>query len=1122
MKQNGIMMNLMNIMRLQMFCAIIFPLYISAQDNQYSNHWIDFSQKYLKIEIKEKGLYHINFSQISDNGIAISATEKDYIQVFNKGKEIPILIKDNNQVVFYGEPNDGASDSLLYRPNNQRGNPYYGMYSDIGVYYLTVGKSLGKRIPLINQDIDNSLVFTTWHLEQSLSFFHNDYTNNNSTSNIPDLSQSYFQNNEGWSSKMYKDLESVTYNITLDRYIKGISNPRIKMMVYGNSLNNNYQVGVKTGENLRDTEKFTFNRLQALTKTIELQESDISNNSSSKLQLQSLTKTEIYTTTGRFSIAYYLVEYPQSLIMNGNKSKMIYFPKENQTKWKKIQIADAEETTALFDITDTYNIKQYHTLTSPDKKGIISMIANNTAQNVSLIAVSETRAAQITAATTFTNYSPSQYNYLIITNEKLKPSALQYAAYRSSDSGGSFKTLVVEIKDLYQQFNYGEPSPLAIKNFVNYIISDKNRDKYLLLIGPSSTRYDKIERELPDDVPAIGYPGSDMLLVTGLQGDHEDLPAIPVGRISATLPEQVSGYLNKVKSTEANELNIGWQKNTLHLSGGKTVSELQSLSNSLKGLEPLITDGNQGGSITSMVKQTLAPTENVDISNQVNKGVGLISYYGHGSATTLDFDIGYASSPNNTINNKGKYPLMYFNGCGVGNIFSGRFSTDLSSATKIPLSTDWIFAQEKGAIAVIANTWYSYLSTSNLYLKTLYQYLFNNSPILSIGKIQLETAKAIINESGYNLYSIANLHQSLLQGDPALKLIQVEKPDFTFPEFKNIIIKADNNKPSIGDSDNIQIEIAIENIGKYLKNTPVKIDILLNKSNNAEEKIPVTIDQLSYQDTIRLSIQNNNDIQSITAIINPGYEIPELNEANNITFLNVDWEVASSLKEYSSENFKDEISPIIEVLFDGKKVKNGESVSTEVKLTVQLTDNMPLSTDIRAFKIFIRDCLEETCGYNSISLDDNISINFDNTNSHTITINFTLNEYHLLTSGQKEILITATDQSGNISQPYKITFEVMENIPFTEVIISPNPGIDYVKFQTKTNSTSDKHLSMISYKVIDINGAILRQEQIEIHSQNFNEWYWRPNVGGHYFYEVYLSWSDNSTIIKRGKIIILK
>ena len=57
----------------------------------------------------------------------------------------------------------------------------------------------------------------------------------------------------------------------------------------------------------------------------------------------------------------------------------------------------------------------------------------------------------------------------------------------------------------------------------------------------------------------------------------------------------------------------------------------------------------------------------------------MITYYGHGSPNETLLNVGLVSKPSGPTNNYSstgdtysnkKYPIMYFNGCGVGNLFS--------------------------------------------------------------------------------------------------------------------------------------------------------------------------------------------------------------------------------------------------------------------------------------------------------------------------------------------------------------------------------------------------------------------------------------------------------------------
>ena len=165
-----------------------------------------------------------------------------------------------------------------------------------------------------------------------------------------------------------------------------------------------------------------------------------------------------------------------------------------------------------------------------------------------------------------------------------------YADYRSSEAGGGFNALVVNTQQLYDQFAYGEKTPLGIRRFARFMYLGSNRQtKYVFLIGKAVSLPDRYFRDdFPnfldirqnfahsqiDLVPTIGFPPSDNALVSGLSDNdlRQSTPDIPIGRIPAINPSQVLSYLEKVIEHETVP-NMLWQKNIIHLSGGNTVSE---------------------------------------------------------------------------------------------------------------------------------------------------------------------------------------------------------------------------------------------------------------------------------------------------------------------------------------------------------------------------------------------------------------------------------------------------------------------------------------------------------------------------------------------------------------------
>ena len=98
----------------------------------------------------------------------------------------------------------------------------------------------------------------------------------------------------------------------------------------------------------------------------------------------------------------------------------------------------------------------------------------------------------------------------------------------------------------------------------------------------------------------------------------------------------------------------------------RSVSEISQLKTLLEDLVPVVENSFLGGQVVPYIKKSLIEVEKVDdtFPGEVNEGVGMISYLGHGSPTVTDLDYGYVTDLSRGYVNAGKYPLQYFNGCG--------------------------------------------------------------------------------------------------------------------------------------------------------------------------------------------------------------------------------------------------------------------------------------------------------------------------------------------------------------------------------------------------------------------------------------------------------------------------
>ena len=115
----------------------------------FGNEWINYSQRYLKIKVVNDGVYRIDSTTLA-NGVALtggslSSIDPRNFQLFRLGAEQPMWIEGESDgqfnngdfIEFYGERNRGEADAGLYGGAAQQLNPYYSLFSDTAIYFLT-------------------------------------------------------------------------------------------------------------------------------------------------------------------------------------------------------------------------------------------------------------------------------------------------------------------------------------------------------------------------------------------------------------------------------------------------------------------------------------------------------------------------------------------------------------------------------------------------------------------------------------------------------------------------------------------------------------------------------------------------------------------------------------------------------------------------------------------------------------------------------------------------------------------------------------------------------------------------------------------------------------------------
>jgi Peptidase family C25 len=767
---------------------------VNGTDTLYGNEWINYAQSYFKIPISEDGIYRLNNAALQASGIPLSNIAANRLRIYTRGREIPIyattdgIMSASDFVEFFGQKNRGELDVHMY-PNGltQMLNPEYSNFNDTAVYYLTWQDS-PSTIRYKNQanDLTNAPTAEPW-------FWHTEKKIFNDTPIKEDFNTQHvylpeFIHGEGFGSAFTKDFSNIITPLFMATGQKSELNIRwagnfaaISTHTTELSLNNTPLATATT----------TYNTLQ--NKTFELEPD----------QLKSTMSVRVFGTNHINDLASVsIIKLKYARLFNFNNQNYFEFEIGASTTNKLLEIENfnaESQSPVLWDLTNNLRI--------------VTIVENNKIKVLLPPSVSErklvlftTNVAKTTAQIkpyTFIDLKTSGGNYVMITGKTFleSPTVINdYASYRASNEGGNYKVKIVDAQQLYDQFGYGvNRHPLAIRNFIKFIKKNWLPVNYIYLVGKGRD-YHESRNGVDFDVPTWGYPGSDILLAAS---NNSESPVFAIGRIAASSTNDLKTYLDKVKGHEYAQKNTpysaegrDWMKNILHLNGGGSVSA--SIKSYMDQFSSIASSDVWGAKTTQFAKDNVDPvqvSQNQQIYDRINKGVSLITFFGHSSFQVLDFEI---NNPD-LFSNKDKYNAFIALGCVAGNCFQ----------TVQGISENFAFYPNKGSIAFMGTSGSAYLSSSGTYGSTLYK----NLTLLNYGKgfgdaIKATNDSLVRNRNDNSLRSV--MQEFILNGDPAIRINTALSPDVT-PDASSIKLEPQVLNAQL-DSFNLTFDIA--NIGK--------------------------------------------------------------------------------------------------------------------------------------------------------------------------------------------------------------------------------------------------------------------------------------------------------------------
>jgi len=327
------------------------------------------------------------------------------------------------------------------------------------------------------------------------------------------------------------------------------------------------------------------------------------------------------------------------------------------------------------------------------------------------------------------------------------------------------------------------------------------------------------------------------------------------------------------------------------------------------------------------------------------------------------------------------------------------------------------------------------------------------------------------NISNINATQFPNLQLNIIESDtvnltpPQLdewQVIFAQVPEGTLDLYKAGLQQYQYFTKNEGDT--VKLSFIFENISAYNFPDSLKVEfVVTNESGKTSTKF-ITLLPLKSDTSVTFTYKFNtygfSGNNTLETYVNPKLQ-PEQDYDNNIA--NVTFFVVA-----------DKTAPVLDVVFDGTHIMDGDIVSPSPLIAITLTDNNPylVKNDTTGMSLFLQSPGQSTP--QKISLTNNPSIKYGQSagNSNSFVIDYTPQN---LRDGIYTLIVQGADVSGNTSGSlqYQIQFQVINESTVSNFYPYPNPFSTQTRFVftlTGSDIPEDIHI-----QIMNVTGTVVRE-----------------------------------------------
>jgi hypothetical protein len=814
-----------------------------------TRNWFDLNRPYIRIKVAQNGWYRFTAAELAASSAEWGAVDPGSLKVYANGTEIPIVVRPDTAVEFFGHRNRGDST-------------YFDACTDTSAYWLTWGGPPGLRFTPSPQPsgaaITTRSALSTVHFEQNTGYF-------TGTTQL-DVIQTGDVPGEGWywerifpgstfaAGFALADVDTAAHQIAFRVRLVSMTPDSPAVDHHARIWINDSLAGDALFEGrtaIVFTDSFPSAWLRADSNLIRI--GSIQTPTIPNLfyldWLEVDVRKVLHATRDELDFAADPAPGPMEFQVTGFSGSAVEV-RDMGGKREIIGCTVSGDSAAGYTLVfrDTVSVRrEYHI--GPAGSGL--------------------RAAPLESKR-FRNLRdiPSGADCLILTHKIFRSAAERLTAHRIS---AGLRSLAVDVQDVYDEFSFGVVKPAAIRSFLRYAFDHWTAPApgWVLLLGDASWdphRY--LGSSVKQDfVPSHGVPAGDNWFV---EGDSSILPLMAIGRLPVEDSVQALRTVDKIVVSEAAATGL-WNKNFLMITGGTSEGEQETYnSRSETTIATYLSTPPIGGTAFRAYKSTEAVIDGEHrerIRNLFRGGLSFVNFLGHSGGRTWSVDIGDPATLENT---DGHLPFVSSVSCNIA-----AFAEPSGNV----LAEDLVMADHRGALAVWASSSLGYAASGTQLVNLLLAAVRDDS-LRDLGRLTTLARLRLFQSDPTDPITRAMVQLNPLIGDPLSRLAIPLQPDFAIEQGGIRVIP--RNSPGSGMTASVTADLL--NYGLVPPDS-VGVQVTDQFNGRTTELLRGRIRPILQQDSLDVPWAPEPGLHTLRCVIDPDNLLAESNEGNNAVTL---------------------------------------------------------------------------------------------------------------------------------------------------------------------------------------------------------------------------------------------